>query len=73
MRNRSPSTAIGVIPETNIVPIEVADAPATAAAARDEGVLISVVGPRKIRAVTHLDIDDDGAKKAADLLARLLG
>jgi threonine aldolase len=69
--------AVGVEPETNIVPIDLTgaayDGPQLAGAARDEGVLLSVVGPRKVRLVTHLDIDDDGAKKAADVVGRLLG
>ncbi|GAC1440542.1 MAG: GntG family PLP-dependent aldolase [Mycobacteriales bacterium] len=71
-RARLIGQAIGVTPETNIVPVEVDDAPRIAAAAREQDVLISVVGPRKVRVVTHLDIDDDGAKQAADVLARLL-
>ncbi|CAN5244356.1 GntG family PLP-dependent aldolase [soil metagenome] len=65
---------LGVGPvDTNIVPVEVDDAPALAAAAREQGVLISVVGPRKIRLVTHLDVDDAGARRAAEVVARLLG
>jgi len=64
---------LGVGPvETNIVPVEVVDAPALAAAAREQGVLISVVGPRKVRLVTHLDIDDAGATRAAGVVARLM-
>ena len=76
-RARLIGDAVGVVPETNIVPIDLTaarlDGPQLAAAAREEGVLVSVVGPRKVRAVTHLDIDDDGAKRAADVLAGLLG
>jgi threonine aldolase len=68
--------AVGAVPETNIVPIDLTgssyDGPQLAAAARDEGVLISVVGPRKVRLVTHLDIDDDGAARAADVMRKLL-
>jgi threonine aldolase len=68
--------AVGVDPETNIVPIDLTgaryDGPQLAAAAREHDVLLSVVGPRKVRVVTHLDIDDDDAKHAADTLARLL-
>jgi threonine aldolase len=64
--------AVGAVPETNIVPIEVPDALELARAAKDEGVLISVVGPRKVRLVTHLDIDDDGAARAADVMRKLL-
>nr|MDQ3344024.1 beta-eliminating lyase-related protein [Actinomycetota bacterium] len=62
--------------ETNIVPLELAgtayDGPQLAAAARQQGVLLSVVGPHKVRMVTHLDVDDAGAKHAADVVARLL-
>ena len=64
--------AVGVQPATNIVPIAVADARPFAAAARELGVLVSVIGPHRVRLVTHLDIDDAGAKHAADVLARLL-
>ena len=48
------------------------DGPQLAAAAREQGVLLSVVGPRKVRLVTHLDLDDAGAKHAADVVGRLL-
>ena len=65
--------ALGVAPETNIVPLDVPDGPALAAAAREQGVLLSVVGPRRVRLVTHLDVDDAGAKHAADVVAGLLG
>ena len=64
--------AAGVVPQTNIVPLDVPDAPAFAAAAREHGVLLSVVGPRRVRLVTHLDIDDAGAQRAADVVGRLL-
>jgi threonine aldolase len=76
-RARLIGAAIGVVPETNIVPIDltdtVYDGPALAAVAREEGVLVSVVGPRKVRLVTHLDIDDDAAKRAAEVIAKLVG
>jgi threonine aldolase len=75
-RARLIGEAVGVVPETNIVPIDlteaVYDGPSLSAAAREEGLLVSVVGPRKIRLVTHLDIDDDAAKRAAEVMARLL-
>ena len=65
--------ALGVGPvETNIVPVGVPDAPAVAAAAREQGVLVSVVGPRTIRLVTHLDVDDAGAARAAEVVGSLL-
>jgi threonine aldolase len=76
-RARLIGAVLGMTPETNIVPIDltesVYDGPALAAAAREEGVLISVVGPRKVRLVTHLDIDDDAAKRAAEVMAKLVG
>ncbi|MBC7374981.1 MAG: PLP-dependent transferase [Frankiales bacterium] len=57
---------------TNIVPVQVPDARALAAAAREQGVLISVVGPQRVRLVTHLDVDDAGATRAAEVVASLL-
>ena len=57
---------------TNIVPVQVPDARALAAAAREQGVLISVVGPQRVRLVTHLDVDDAAATRAADVVASLL-
>jgi threonine aldolase len=66
--------ALGVGPvETNIVPVPAPDAPALAAAARERGVLVSVVGPRTVRLVTHLDVDDAGAVRAAQVVGELLG
>jgi threonine aldolase len=65
-------TLLGVEPETNIVPLEVPDAVALASAAREQGVLVSVVGPRKVRLVTHLGIGDDDARRAAEVVARLI-
>ena len=64
--------AVGVHPETNIVPLDVPDGPAFAAAARERGVLVSVVGPRRVRLVTHLDVDDAGVQRAADVVAGLM-
>jgi threonine aldolase len=76
-RARLIGEAVGVLPETNIVPIDltdtVYDGATLAAAAREEGLLISVVGPRKVRLVTHLDVDDDAAKRAAEVMAKLVG
>ncbi len=66
------AAAAGVTAQTNIVPLDVPDGPAFAAAARDLGVLVSVVGPRRVRLVTHLDVDDAGARRAAGVVARLL-
>ncbi|HUR51052.1 MAG TPA: GntG family PLP-dependent aldolase [Mycobacteriales bacterium] len=63
---------LGVATETNIVPISVPDARSFAAAAADEGVLVGVVGPTRVRLVTHLDIDDVGARHAARVVLSLL-
>jgi len=63
--------------ETNIVPLDLTgtgyDGPQLAAAARERGVLLSVVGPRRVRLVTSLEVDDAGARTAADVVAGLLG
>jgi threonine aldolase len=61
---------------TNIVPLDLAkspvDAPAFGAAARAEGVLVSVLGPRVARLVTHLDVDDAGVDRAIEVLPAIL-
>ena len=41
------------------------------AAAREEGVLVSAVGPRTVRLVTHLGVTAADAQRAAEVLARL--
>jgi threonine aldolase len=64
--------ALGVTTETNIVAVSVPDARAFAAAARDEGVLLGVVGPTRARAVVHLDVDDAAIDHAAKVLSPLL-
>ncbi len=61
--------ALGVATETNIVPITVPDARGFAAAAREQGVLLGVVGPQRVRAVVHLDVDDAGIDHAIAALA----
>ena len=62
---------------TNIVAVELAgtayDGPGLARAAAAQGVLLSVVGPQRIRMVTHLDIDDAAARRAGEVVATLLG
>ncbi len=59
--------------QTNLVMIDVADAPAFADAMRARGVLVSPFGPQRIRAVTHLDVsrdDIDAAIEAAREVTR---
>jgi threonine aldolase len=62
--------------ETNIVPLDLSssslDAVTLARKAAAEGVRISVVGARRVRLVTHLDVDDAGCDRAADVVSRLL-
>jgi threonine aldolase len=68
------AVACGVDPvdvDTNIVVVGRSDAAAFVAAARDEGVLVSAVGPRTVRLVTHLGVTTEDTKKAAEVLARL--
>ncbi|GAA1792595.1 aminotransferase class I/II-fold pyridoxal phosphate-dependent enzyme [Planosporangium flavigriseum] len=61
---------------TNIVPLDLTKAPVdaltVAAAARAAGVLVSVLGPRTVRLVTHLDVDDAGIDRAIEVLTRVL-
>ena len=59
--------------ETNIVVVDVPDAPEVVAAVREHGVLVSAVGPRTVRLVTHLDVDRGAAERAAAVLSRLVG
>ena len=61
--------------ETNIVVLDLAggpSAPALAQAARERGVLVSVLGPDSARLVTHLDVDDASVDRAAEVLSVLL-
>ena len=66
--------ACGVDPagvDTNIVVAEQPYAPAFVDRARAGGVLISAVGPRAVRMVTHLDVSRADAERAAAVLAGL--
>ena len=58
--------------ETNIVVVDVPDAPAVVTAARDEGVLVGAVGPTKVRMLTHLDVDRTAVEQAAKVLGQIL-
>ena len=72
----APGVVDPALVETNIVPLDLTggplDGPQLAAAAREQGVLLSVLGPRRARLVTHLDLDDAGAASAGEVVARLL-
>jgi threonine aldolase len=60
--------------QTNIIVFGLAPSAPDAATlierARAGGVLIVALGPRAIRAVTHLDVDRDACVRASDILAR---
>jgi threonine aldolase len=58
--------------ETNIVVLDVRDAAAIATSAAAEGVLVSALGPRLLRLVTHLDVDDDAVDRAIAVLQPLV-
>jgi threonine aldolase len=61
---------------TNIVPLDFTksalDGPAFAAVARERGVLVSVLGPRVGRLLTHLDVDDAAIDETIDALTAIL-
>ena len=66
---------LGVDPaavQTNMVVLDGVNAPMVAEAAKAQGVLVSQVSSRRIRLVTHLDVDRAGIDRAADVLAPLL-
>ncbi|MDT0277881.1 threonine aldolase family protein [Blastococcus goldschmidtiae] len=58
--------------ETNMVVLDDVNAPVVAEAAKAQDVLVSQVSARKLRLVTHLDVDRAGIDRAADVLTELL-
>ena len=58
--------------DTNILVVEVADSAAAVAAAHEQGVLALALGPKQLRLVTHMDVDDDGIDYAVKVLRPLL-
>lgn len=58
--------------ETNIVIFEVEDALATCAALWDVGVQVGPLDGRRLRAVTHLDVDRAGIERALETFQRIL-
>ena len=74
VRAKRLAEALGADPagvETNIVVLDVPAAPAVAAKAAEQGVLVSALGPRFLRLVTHLDVDDAGLERAIAVLSPL--
>ena len=67
--------ACGVDPatvDTNIVVVHRPDAAELVARAKEQGVLLSTVGPTAVRLVTHLDVSTEDAEKAAVVLRGLV-
>lgn len=62
-----------VEPETNIVMLDLSDtgrdAVAVLSALEDRGVRMSRFGPRRLRAVTHMDVEDASVRRATEALA----
>jgi threonine aldolase len=59
-------------PETNLVFFAVDDAPGLVAALRERGVEMGAIGPRRVRAVTHLDVTRADVEEAARAVADLV-
>ncbi len=57
--------------QTNIVNIDVEDAAAFVARAREAGVLLNDMAPRRVRAVTHLDVDAAAIDRAIAILSEV--
>lgn len=69
------AAALGLDPArtpTNIVVATVDNARDIAVAAAEQGLLVSVLGPKFLRMVTHLDVDDDGIDRAIEILRPLV-
>jgi threonine aldolase len=59
--------------ETNIVNVDVdASAEAVSRAALELGLAINATGPKRLRAVTHLDVSRADAERAAEILGRAI-
>ncbi|MDQ1586229.1 MAG: threonine aldolase [Actinomycetota bacterium] len=58
--------------ETNIVVIEVPETSEVVRRCAEDGVLVGALDARHVRAVTHLDVDDEGIAHAAKVLGQAL-
>ena len=74
----SPATALDPVKvETNILVFELAagpgvpDAETFVAACRERCVLLNALGPRVVRAVTHLDVDAAACQRAAEIMVEV--
>lgn len=72
----APGVADPAAVETNIVVLDLADAALDTAglakACADEGVLVSSLAPRRVRLVTHLDVDDEDISHALAVIRSAL-
>jgi threonine aldolase len=59
--------------ETNIVVFDVPDAAGFCAALEHSGVRMGALGTRRVRAVTHLDVDRAGVERAIETARAALG
>jgi threonine aldolase len=62
--------------ETNIVNVDLRDplkADEVVLAAREAGLAVGASGPRRLRAVTHLDVSGDDIERAAAVLSQVIG
>lgn len=72
-RARELAAALGAgAPDTNIVLVDVSEPVDVVMRAMEREVLLSAFGPNRIRMVTHLDVDDEGVAKAAEVLSEIL-
>lgn len=64
------------MPDTNIVMIDLVDpklaAEGTLAGLKQRGIWMTPFGPRRLRAVTHLDVDDAGIERAVGALREVV-
>lgn len=65
-----------ITPETNIVMLDLLrddlDAPTLISELAERGVRLSMFSPKRLRAVTHLDVDDDDVRAAIQALAAIV-
>src|ERR1043166_9428776 len=66
-----------IAPDTNIVFVDLAapapDAKTVVAKLAERGVRMSAYGPRRVRAIAHLDVDDAGIERAIGACREVLG
>ena len=59
--------------QTNILVFDVADSAPFVATCRERGVLLNAFGPRRVRAVTHMDVDAAAWRAAAAIMLEVAG